>query len=204
MALIITYTRLTSFVLLIAATALLIYNQIAKIGKLKFWIIITLPLIYFVGTIIDVMGIYVPETDNEILVYYTLASVNLVGGGILFAIPFRSMARKMREDDPTRKYMMTAAYGFIIFFGLNQTTLFVAPYPPYGLAAQSISALATYMIFVGLYSTAVSMSQNMQLRQFIRRIALGDVNLLSSIGSAQMDIEVRRVVNDLKDVIQKE
>jgi hypothetical protein len=100
--------------------------------------------------------------------------------------------------------MMSAAYGFIIFFGLNQTTLFVAPYPPYGLAAQSISALATYMIFVGLYSTGVSMSQNMQLRQFIRRIALGDVNLLSSIGSAQMDIEVRRVVNDMKYVIQKE
>jgi len=97
--------------------------------------------------------------------------------------------------------MMTAAYGFIIFFGLNQTTLFVAPYPPYGLAAQSISALATYMIFVGLYSTGVSMSQNMQLRQFIRRIALGDVNLLSSIGSAQMDIEVRRVVSDMKYVI---
>lgn len=48
------------------------------------------------------------------------------------------------------------------------------------------------------------MSQNMQLRQFIRRIALGDVNLLSSIGSAQMDIEVRRVMNDMKYVIQKE
>jgi hypothetical protein len=44
------------------------------------------------------MGIYVPETDNEILIYYTLASVNLVGGGILFAIPVRSMARKMREE----------------------------------------------------------------------------------------------------------
>jgi hypothetical protein len=60
------------------------------------------------------------------------------------------------------------------------------------------------MIFVDLYSTSVSISQNMQLRQFIRRIALGDMNLLSSIGSAQMDIEVRRVVNDMKDVIQKE
>ena len=82
--------------------------------------------------------------------------------------------------------------------------MFVAPYPPYGLIAQSISALATYMIFVGIYSTAVSMSQNMQLRQSIKRIALEDVNLLSSIGSAQMDMEVRRVVKSMKGTIDNE
>ena len=123
-----------------------------------------MPLLYYLGTIIDVLGIYVPETDSEVLINYSLASVNLVGGGILFAIPFWSMAKKMRKDDPTKNYLSTAAYSFIIFFGLNQTTLFIASYPPYGLAAQSISALATYMIFVGIYSTAIAMSQNMQLR----------------------------------------
>lgn len=31
-----------------------------------------------------------------------------------------------------------------------------------------------------------------------------DANLLSSIGTAQMDQQVRRVVKDMKDVIQKE
>lgn len=204
LALIVSFVRLSSFVLLLAATILLIHSHAAKMGKIKFWVIILLPLFYYLSTTIDVLGIYVPETDNEILIYYSLAAVNLVGGGILFAIPFRQMAKKMREDDPTRRYMMTAAYGFIFFFGLNQVAMFVAPYPPYGLIAQSISALATYMIFVGIYSTAVSMSQNMQLRQSIKRIALEDVNLLSSIGSAQMDMEVRRVVKSMKGTIDNE
>ncbi len=196
--------KLASFVLLLAATTLLIYHYKEKIGKVKFWIIILLPLLYYVSTIIDVFGIYVPESDNEILVYYGLASLDQVAAGILFAIPFRAMARTVRENDPTRKYMITAALGFVLFFGLNNATIYIAPYPPYGVAAFSIGALATYMIFTGIYSTAISISLNIQLRQSIKRLALKESSLLSSIGTAQMDSEVHNAVNKMKDVIRTE
>lgn len=204
LSLIYNYAKLASFILLLGATALLIRQYAQRIGKIKFWILIALPLLYYVGTLVDVFGIYVPETDNEILVYYTLASLNMVAGGILFAIPFRSMAKTIRKDDPIRKYMMMCAFGFIVFFGLNQTTIFIAPYPPYGVAAQSINGLSTYMIFSGIYSTAIAMSQNMNVRQTIRRIALSETNLLNSIGSAEMDSEIHGVVVKMKDTIQNE
>jgi hypothetical protein len=198
------YLKLSGFVLLLGATTLLIFHYKQKIGKIKFWIVILLPLFYYMSTVIDVFGIYIPESDNEIMLYYGLAAVNQVAGGILFAIPFLTMAKSVKENDPTRKYMITAALGFVLFFGLNNTTLFIAPYPPFGIAALSISALATYMIFTGIYSTAVSISLNMQLRQSIRRLALKESSLLSSIGTAQMDSQVRSVINKMKDVIKAE
>ncbi len=42
------------------------------------------------------------------------------------------------------------------------------------------------------------------MRQSARNMVSKDANLLSSIGTAQMDQQVRRVVKDMKDVIQKE
>ena len=172
LSLIYNYFKLASFILLLAATALLIRQYAQKIGKIKFWILIALPFLYYVSTLVDVFGFYVPETDNEILIYYTLASLNMVAGGILFAIPFRSMAKTIRKDDPIRKYMMMCAFGFIVFFGLNQTTIFIAPYPPYGVAAQSINGLSTYMIFSGIYSTAIAMSQNMNVTTVYKTYSL--------------------------------
>lgn len=135
-----------------------LYDELKKLDK---------EVKVYLSTIIDVMGIYVPETDNEILVYYSLAAINGVIGGILFAIPFRNMAKTLRKDDSTRKYMMTTAFGFLISFVALSDSVFVAPYPPFGFAAQAIFLLSTYMIFIGLFSTAVSMSQSMNLRQSI-------------------------------------
>ena len=48
------------------------------------------------------------------------------------------------------------------------------------------------------------MSQNMNVRQTIRRIALSETNLLNSIGSAEMDSEIHGVVVKMKDTIQNE
>jgi hypothetical protein len=203
-SLIFNFLALASFILLLAATILLISHYKQNIGRIKFWIMVSLPLLYYVSTLIDVFGIYVPESDNEILVYYGLGAVNQVAAGILFAIPFRAMSKSVKDDDPTRKYMITAALGFVLFFGLNAATIYIAPYPPFGVAAQSIGALATYMIFTGIYSTAISISLNMKLRQSIKRLALQETSLLSSIGTAQMDSEVRNVVNKMKDVIKTE
>jgi hypothetical protein len=203
-SLVFNFLALASFVLLLAATILLIHHYEQKIGRIKFWIMVLLPPLYYVTTIIDVFGIYVPESDNEILVYYGLGALNQLAAGILFAIPFRAMAKAVRDDDPTKKYMMTAALGFVLFFGLNAATIYVAPYPPFGVIALSVGALATYMIFTGIYSTAISISVNMQLRQSIKRLALKEATLLNSIGTAQMDNEVRNAVNRMKDVIKAE
>ena len=77
------------------------------------------------------------------------------------------------------------------------------PYPPFGFATYCLLGLSSYMIFLGLYSSAISVSQSIQLRRSIEESIKGDSNLLSSIGTAEMQEQVLRKVDGLKDVVEE-
>jgi hypothetical protein len=68
----------------------------------------------------------------------------------------------------------------------------------------SFLPLASYMIFMGLYSTAVSVSKDNQLRKSIKKYATENSNLLSSIGTAQMEQEIQKTVNSMKGIVQEQ
>jgi hypothetical protein len=87
--------------------------------------------------------------------------------------------------------MMISAYGMILLFSSNQASgLVLAPYPPFGLATVSFFGLASYLIFLGIYSSAISVAEDPSLRQTIRSIA-PESRLLDSIGTAQMEQEIQ-------------
>ena len=60
------------------------------------------------------------------------------------------------------------------------------------------------MIFLGVYCSAISISQDIQLRQSIKKVATQDSNLLSSIGTAHMAQEIQRKIDRFKDDVQEE
>jgi hypothetical protein len=118
-------------------------------------------------------------------------------GGILFGIVFWSVARRVRHDT-IKDYLMVSAYGIILLFTSNQATdLIIALYPPFGLVTVSFMGLSSYMLLIGIYSSAISISQDSKLRQSIRTLAMWESNLLDSIGSAQVEQEVFRKVMPL-------
>jgi hypothetical protein len=49
-------------------------------------------------------------------------------------------------------------------------------------------------IYTGLYSSAISVSQDANLRQSIRRSAIEEVKFLESMGTAQMEQELQKRV----------
>ncbi|HJR48523.1 MAG TPA: hypothetical protein VJ799_10255, partial [Nitrososphaeraceae archaeon] len=49
-------------------------------------------------------------------------------------------------------------------------------------------------IYTGLYSSAISVSQDAELRQSIRKSALKEVKFLESMGTAQMEQELQKRV----------
>jgi hypothetical protein len=50
------------------------------------------------------------------------------------------------------------------------------------------------MILVGIYYSALSVSQDIELRREIHRLAIKESKLLDAIGLAQMENEIRRRV----------
>ena len=90
---------------------------------------------------------------------------------------------------------MISAYGMMLLFCSNQASgLVLVPYPPFGLATVSFFGLASYLIFIGIYSSAISVAQDSELRQSIRGFAIKNSRLLDSIGMAQMEHQIQKRV----------
>jgi hypothetical protein len=98
--------------------------------------------------------------------------------------------------------LTTSGYGLLLLFASNQATVLInSPYPPFGMAAISFVGLSSYLMFVGIYSSAASVAQDMKLRKSIRNSVERQLDLLHNIGAAEMEKEiVKKVLNVSKNL----
>jgi len=109
-------------------------------------------------------------------------------GGVLFGLAFILVARKLQNRE-VKGYLVITGIGFLLLLlvSYEAQALITAPFPPLGLLSGSYFGLAAYFIFIGLYSSAVSISQDARLRSSIRRSIESEVRFLGNIGEAEMD-----------------
>jgi hypothetical protein len=194
------YSDIVSFLLKWIATVLLLYHYSQKMGKAKYWVLMSLPLIYFAGTYLDDYHIYEPHTKTEELYWDLYTSLNSTAGGILFYIGFIVAARHFHGNLAIKDYMVMSGFGFLLFFTAGQSSLTNTLYPPFGLATKSLYGLSTYMILLGLYSSAISVSEDIELRKSIKKSTLRESKFLDSMGTAHMEKELmKRMVLKAKE-----
>jgi signal transduction histidine kinase len=198
------YSDLVSFILVWISTALLLRHYSHKVGRVKHWVIMIAPLIYYLSSFVQFFNLYVPSSDTDQFYYYLYTSLNSTAGGFLFGIAFRSVAKAVWYNKAIKNYMAISTYGFILLFISNQVSLTAASYPPFGIATISFMGLSSYLIFVGIYSSAISVSQDVKLRDSIKKSAFEESKLLVSIGSAQMEQKIQsKVVGIAKEQAHK-
>jgi hypothetical protein len=99
-------------------------------------------------------------------------------------------------------YTTISDFGFILLFISNQTILLSsASYPPFGLATINFLGLACYMVIIGIYLSAISISEDARLRVAIRKLVENKSNLLDSIGATQMSQSLEREVLDVYNTL---
>jgi hypothetical protein len=175
----------------IASTTLLrdVYRRIGKL-PLAFWIILSLPLIlYLVG---KMPGFFYGESlagvEEEYRYFFRiLFRAGTIGGNILFGFAFFVIARKMASSKMRDFLILTAIGDTIVGIALSTSAL----EPTYGVAAHSLVLLSSYLFSIGLYVCAISLSQDYSLRKSLKRSMVG---LIDNIGSAQMEMEVRKKI----------
>jgi hypothetical protein len=190
-----------SFILMWASTVLLLHyhHSRQKLQRFKFWVIVSLPLVYFLSQfVISHFNLLVPLIRADpisftiaITLLFTLA---LPVGGILFAFAFLNAMKNIPRNSNVRNYIMMVSFGFVLFFVSDQTSLLYAHYPPFGLATISFIGLSSYLILLGIYSSATSVAQDIKLRESIRQFTIGQSELLHSIGIAHREIELEKKV----------
>lgn len=194
------YVDYVAFLLTLIGSSLLLYHYSRKTNAPKMILIIALPILGYTSTILDALNIYNTDTNPDLFSFYIFQKLVSISTGALFAFSFWIILRRL-PDSSIKTFLKLTAYGFILLYISNHVSVNTASYPPYGINSLSLLPLSAYFVLFGLYSSALSLSQDITLRQHLRALAKNDNNLLSSIGTAQMESEVKRAVGELKDVV---
>lgn len=198
------FTATANFILLLAGSAIMLRHYSARIGRVRFWILVLIPSVYYSSILLDALGIYNPESEGELFNYYVYASLNGIIRGVLLGLLFWSISRTMKPNQSVMNYLLLCSYGLVLLSIATVGQVSVAAFPPYGIASFSMLTISSYMIIIGLYSAATSISQDVRLRQYIRNLGKADSGFLSTIGEAQMEKEVQAKASDLENVVKEQ
>jgi hypothetical protein len=183
-----------SFIITWFATAVLLNYRSRQIGPIRYWIIVALPLMYFLSQFIslfsDEFGPSVSSDPVTFAIILTLVfTLSKLAGGILFGFAFWNIAKTIDDEFIVAKNLIKlAGYGFVILFMSTQTVAFsIIPYPPFGFVTILFYGISSYMILVGIYFSVIVISQDSKLRTTIKSIAKNQPTLFADMSYAQLE-----------------
>jgi len=198
-------TTIASFILLWVSSMILLFHYKKKYGPVLFGMFFFLPLIYFVGGFVPFFSTYFVELsfdypDQAQIIYTFIINSGKPIAGFLFGLVFWIASRRI-PDKLLRDYLIIAGYGVMLIFTSNQVmSLISLDYPPFGIITVSFLCLASFLLFIGLYSSSIYVAQDRKLRDDLRRSKERQQNLMNQIGSAHME---RFLIKTAEKVMKK-
>jgi hypothetical protein len=194
-----TIFHILSFLSLWLSTILLLHPYSQKLGKVKFWSTIGIPIVFYVSIFLIVTPFvqsFSDTTDSSLRIVVDVFGYILpaISSGILFGLPFWMIARTLNYGNILRYYLIIASSGVILFELASTSNVIPASYPPFGLVSISFVDTSSYLILMGIYSSTISIAKDHKLRQSIRKNPK-ELKLLDSIGTSQMEQEIQKRVS---------
>ena len=201
-------TGVISFFAMWMGAVMLLRHYSKRLGNVKYWIVVSIPVIYFVSqfqplylNVFDEFRLSQPFLFGIVftLIYNSAYAV----GGLLFGIAFWTVARSVNKRD-TKNYLFTSALGIALLFSSNHSTIAIAnaPYPPFGIASVWFVGLASYFLLYGIYSSALSITRDSELRREVRNSVGNQLSLLDSIGTPEMESQIQKNVTRVYKKLQ--
>jgi hypothetical protein len=191
-------SSILSFVTAWVASVTMLARYSQKLGKIWFWSISISPLIFFIGQFASSFVILFSSLihlDPFFLASLstTLAILSKPIGGLMLAVVFWAMAGSVANNTILRNHLIIAGIGILLLFASNQALLLsIAPYPPFGLATIGIMGVSAFLIFVGVYTSAITISVDAELRKSIRNFAKSNLTLLDNLIPADKAAAIQR------------
>jgi hypothetical protein len=184
-----------SFLVMWVATMVLLNQYKYRIGKIRYYALTIIPLIYFFFPFhtyfANLLSPFVLNSPMAVSVIYTiLFSASKQVGAFLFSLSFL-IASAVVPNDSVKKSLLISCIGMtMLFSSVEITPLNYKVLPPYGLITEAFIPLGAFLLLVGMYTSAVNVSQDGELRRDFRKSAIAQLNLLRTIGIAQMEKEL--------------
>lgn len=203
-----------SFGLAWLVTVFILKQYAGRVGKITFWVLASLPLIYFflryqilVYVILSNLGntdlyfivnsikLGIPQYQfiNEILI-----NSNLQLGGIFFGIAFLYMANRLRKNSVLRNSLTISLIGLIFIFGSKDIySLQGASYPPLGLVSICYMMLGSYLLYVSITTFARIAARDNEFRNVIYEKAENALSFLNKIADSERNSLIEKTTLSL-------
>jgi hypothetical protein len=203
-------TSIISFITVWFVTTFMLRQYSRNIGRIKYWILVSLPLVFFMTKYEILLYYFLNDPailelfssirPNSILVplVYTLTNSNLQLGGIFFAILFLVIVKKIPKGHRIVNSLIISLIGIMFLFGSKGISGLILPaYPPVGIVAISFMGLASYLLLIGIYSSAIIAARDIKLRKYLYEKVENDTTLLNNIAYAENETEIEKNVKSL-------
>lgn len=170
----------------------LLYSFYQRVGPfpIRYWIILAIPLtLYLIGS-----GLVFSLPSDAAYIYYfrIIFRAGTIASSVLFGLIFYIITRNVNASK-LKDYLTITAIGITTVGIVNETS---ALHTTYGAAIHSLVLLSSFMFMLGLYSAALSISQDRSFRKTIRKSI---PELFDNIGAAQIEqVLLERITKLLK------
>jgi hypothetical protein len=190
-------TAILSFVSVWIASAVLMSTYSKRIGKIRFWMITSIPLIYFIFPFEkNVVDIFQSLAVSSPVLYgvlnVTIFSATKQIGALFFSLVFLAASTLVTKNE-MQKNVLISAMGIAILYGaIEIDTLLFATYPPFGIVTVSFIPMGSYLVFSGIVLSAKLVAHDKELRNEFYKTAMSQLKLLKAIGVTEMEKQLIR------------
>ncbi len=187
-------------------------NHYASKTKTKYWIMISLPLIYFASVyflsflehihLLEQLGIQ----DNPLYSYVYNLFLNTVrlAGGIMFGLAFFLLSKTILHTQLKKSMSMIGA-GLVLLFGADASSLIIMTlYPPWGIISTTFLITGSYCLIIGLDSAAFYLAADSSLRRIIAISNRKEHGILKALGYSETQDIVTSKVKGINKLVYDE
>jgi len=188
-----------------------------QIGSARFWTIIILPPVLFLTGVfgpqfLKSTGSEMVYMESQFLIFRVIGTAGWVAADFVIAYAFILVAKTLgRQITSSRikiiNYLIIAAVATILISPTTNNWITNNSYPPFGAIQRAFLVLASFLFSLGIYSVALSVAQDAELRQLARKY-VKEYSLLDTLGNAQENAEIMRklvkLIHQHADAMEKE
>ena len=164
--------------------------------------------LYYFSNNQDVAFSSMIRLDSDIFgykIFEIIINYNLQIGGALFGLAFIAIAAMLPSVKRQRKTLILTGIGMLLLFSSKDiSSLFYSSYPPLGAVSIGFIGLASYLVYLGIYATAMLSASDKKLGADLRKKIENNSDLLRSIALSQNQIEIEKAVKDVMKVKVKQ
>ena len=205
-----------SFLLGWLLTVYMLKQYSRRIGKYKFWILVSLPLFFYLiryeGIIfsyfnlndlinLPVVGIIYPSIKDAI--YTAFLNSNIQTTGIFFGLSFLTILLKLKNS-LLQNYMIITIIGMMILFGSRDFhSIFLNSVPPNGTITISFMPIGAFMLFTGILSFLRLAARDKEFYKDLLTTLANDTSLIKNIILTEKEIELSLKIKPLIEYSNK-